>query len=103
MITKYLEKLPGEWRDVSSVFVALGDEQRQRIVLTFEPGERLNVTQIVSASKLSRTAVSHHLKILRQAGVLKSEKIAREIYFWIDKETVTQVMQRVLDYIKNNT
>lgn len=103
MITKYLEKLPTEWRDVSSVFVALGDEQRQRIVLTFEPGERLNVTQIVSASKLSRTAVSHHLKILRQAGVLKSEKIAREIYFWIDKESVAQVMQRVLDYIKNNT
>lgn len=103
MLVRYLESLPKEWQDVSAIFVALGDEQRQRIMLTFEPGERLNVTQIVSASKLSRTAVSHHLKILRQAGVLKSEKIAREVYFWIDKKKVAQVMQRVLDYIKNNT
>jgi DNA-binding transcriptional ArsR family regulator len=103
MLSKYLEKLPAQWQDVSATFVALGDEQRQRIVLTFEPGERLNVTQIVSASKLSRTAVSHHLKILRQAGVLRSEKVAREVYFWIDKEKVVQVMQRVLDYLNNNT
>lgn len=103
MLSKYLDEMPQEWQDVSAIFVALGDEQRQRIVLTFEPGERLNVTQIVSASKLSRTAVSHHLKILRQAGVLKTEKIAREVYFWIDKEKVAQVMQRVLDYVKNNT
>lgn len=41
-----------------------------RILLTFEPGERLNVAQIVSASTLSRTAVSHHLKVLQQCGAL---------------------------------
>lgn len=85
------------------MFVALGDAQRQRILLTFEPGERLNVTHIVAASTLSRTAVSHHLKVLRQAGALKSEKIGKDVYFWIDKEHITQVMQRVLDYVKRNT
>lgn len=103
MITDYIHTLPDEWRDVSSMFVALGDEQRQRILLTFEPGERLNVTQIVAASTLSRTAVSHHLKILRQAGVLQSKKIGKEVYFWINKENITETLQRVLDYVKNNT
>lgn len=103
MLTDYIQTLPEEWRDVSSMFVALGNPQRQRILLMFEPGERLNVTQIASASKLSRTAVSHHLKVLRQAGVLQNEKIGKEVYFWIAKKNTAQVMQRVLDYVKRCT
>ena len=103
MLTDDVRSLPEEWLDVSDLFVALGDPQRQRILLTFAPGGKLNVTQIVSASTLSRTAISHHLKVLRQAGALKSEKVGKEVYYWIDKEKITQVMQRVLDYVKNNT
>ena len=103
MYTDLIQALPDEWQDVSGMFVALGDEQRQRILLTFQPGERLNVTQIVTASTLSRTAVSHHLKILRQAGALQSEKLGKEVYFWVDKENIAATLQRVLDYVKNNT
>ena len=56
------------------MFVALGDAHRQRILLMFEPGERLNVGQIVAASTLSRSAVAHHLRVLREAGVLQERK-----------------------------
>lgn len=103
MKSVYIKNMPSEWRDVSELFVALGDEQRQRILLTFEPGERLNVTQIVSVSRLSRTTVSHHLKVLRQANVLESEKIGKEVYFWINKENISSVLQRVMDYVTNMT
>lgn len=103
MKSDYIKKMSDEWRDVSELFVALGDEQRQRILLTFEPGERLNVTQIVSVSKLSRTTVSHHLKILRQANVLESEKIGKEVYFWINKRDISTVLQRVMDYVTTMT
>ncbi|WP_124552713.1 ArsR/SmtB family transcription factor [Methylophilus methylotrophus] len=99
----YTKTLPSEWLDVSLMFVALGDEQRQRILLTFEPGERLNVTQIASVSKLSRTAVSHHLKLLKQAEVLQSEKIGKEVYFWINKQNIKDILQRVIDYVNQNT
>ncbi|HEY7987192.1 MAG TPA: metalloregulator ArsR/SmtB family transcription factor [Methylophilaceae bacterium] len=103
MLTDLIQKLPDEWRDVSELFVALGDEQRQRILLTFEAGEHLNVTQIVSNSALSRTAVSHHLKVLRQAGALQSEKIGKEVYFWIAKDNIVGLLQRVLDYVQEQT
>lgn len=102
MLLNYMQQLPDEWRDVSELFVALGDEQRQRILLTFEPGERLNVTQIVSASALSRTTVSHHLKVLRQAGALQSEKVGKEVYFWVDKANITGLLQRVLEYVQTS-
>jgi DNA-binding transcriptional ArsR family regulator len=71
----YARAIPAAWRRIARVFVALGDEHRQRILLMFEPGERLNVGQIVAASTLSRSAVSHHLRVLREAGVLKSENV----------------------------
>ena len=103
MLSDMTRVLPAEWRDVSALFVALGDEQRQRILLTFEPEERLNVTQIVAASTLSRTAVSHHLKVLRQAGALHSEKIGKEVYFWVARENIAETLQRVVEYVKNNT
>lgn len=103
MLTSYMQNLPNEWRDVSALFVALGDEQRQRILLMFKPGERLNVSQIVTASTLSRTAVSHHLKVLRQAGALQSEKIGKEVFFWVARENIAGTLQRVLDYINDKT
>jgi DNA-binding transcriptional ArsR family regulator len=102
MNRNYMRAVPREWRGIAKVYTALGDEHRQRILLTFERGERLNVSQIVEVSTLSRTAVSHHLKVLRDAGVLQSEKVGKEVYFWIDKEFVIDAMQTVVDYIRRN-
>lgn len=92
-------KLPAAWRRIASIFVALGDPHRQRILLMFEPGERLNVGQIVAASTLSRSAVSHHLRVLREAGVLRSEKLGKEVYFWPDVETVQAALAAVQEYL----
>ena len=97
----YTKAIPTPWRNFAKVFVALGDEHRQRIMLTFEPGEHLNVGQIVDVSTLSRSAVSHHVKILRDAGVLASEKIGKEVYFWLNKKPIKESLQAVLDYLKS--
>lgn len=102
MKKNYMRALPVEWRTISHVYTALGDEHRQRILLTFEAGERLNVGQIVAVSTLSRSAVSHHLKILRAAGVLNSRKKGKEVYFWINKDFLIEAMQTVVDYIRRN-
>jgi len=95
--------IPADFKNTASIFVALGDEHRQRILLAFEKGEKLNILQIVSTTTLSRTAVTHHLKVLRQSGVLSSEKVGKEVYFWINTAVVTEALQRVLNYIKNET
>src|SRR5437667_12176712 len=101
MNRNYLRAIPREWRTISRAFTALGDEHRQRILLTFERGERLNVGQIVEVSTLSRSAVPHHLKLLKEAGVLESEKIGKEVLFWIDKEFLEQSLGAVLAYIRS--
>jgi len=100
MNRNYLRAIPREWRTISRAFTALGDEHRQRILLTFERGERLNVGQIVEVSTLSRSAVSHHLKLLREAGVLSSAKSGKEVYYWIDKAFLEEALESVLEYIR---
>jgi len=103
MNRNYLRAIPREWRNISRAFTAMGDEHRQRILLTFEKGERLNVGQIVEVSTLSRSAVSHHLKLMRDAGVLQSQKIGKEVYYWVNKEFLEASMHAVLAYIHERT
>ncbi|MCB4360410.1 ArsR/SmtB family transcription factor [Quatrionicoccus australiensis] len=103
MRNDYTRAIPPEWQDMSRIFVALGDEHRQRMLLLFEPGERLNVGQIAEVSTLARSTVSHHLKILHESGVLASEKIGKEVWFWINRDALENTLGNVLDYLKENT
>jgi DNA-binding transcriptional ArsR family regulator len=102
MKSDYSRALPEEWKPLSKVFTALGDEHRQRILLLFEKGERLNVGQIAEVSTLTRSTVSHHLKILREAEVLASEKIGKEVWFWINRPYLESVLGNVLGYVQGN-
>ena len=103
MHRNYLRSVPKEWRAMAKVFIALGDEHRQRILLTFEKGERLTVGQIAEVSTLSRPAVSHHLKILRAAGLLEEEKIGKEVYLSVNKALLAETLADVLNYVKSET
>ena len=102
MKSSYEHALAPEWVSMSKVFSALGDEQRQRILLLFERGERLNISQIVEASPLSRSAISHHLRVLHESGVLRSEKVGKEVFFWIDAAFLKQTLGDVLTYMQEN-
>lgn len=97
----YSRAIPATWQQIAKVFNALGDEHRQRLLLTFEPGERLTAGQLAAVSTLSRPTVSHHLTILRQAGVLQHERKGKEIYFWIDKSFLNQALQNVQTYLQD--
>ena len=95
----YSRALPRAWQRTAQVFTALGDTHRQHIVLMFEADERLSVGQIVGASPLSRSAVAHHLRVLRVAGVLRCRKEGKEVFYWPDPDTVRTALAGVRDYL----
>ncbi|MFZ5580769.1 MAG: ArsR/SmtB family transcription factor [Pseudomonadota bacterium] len=99
MKTDYIDQLPADWAPLASVFTALGDPHRQRILLLFEPGEALNISQIVAAMPLSRTAVVHHLRVLSEAGVLVSERHGKETHYRMDSPVVREALSRVIGYL----
>ena len=46
--------------------------------------------------------MSDHLRILREAGVLQSRKVGKEVYFWNNKAFLVEAMETVVGYIKRN-
>ena len=65
-------KQPGELKDLAASFKLLADETRLRVLrLLIESGE-LNVRTLCEHLKQSQPAVSHHLALLREAGVIKA-------------------------------
>ena len=100
MSRKYQSALPRKWHGLARVFSALGDEQRQRILLMFERDEELTIKAIYEACPLSRTAVSHHVRVLRDAGVLAAEKRGKEVFLRPKPEVVLEAMARLREYIE---
>ena len=72
--------------DVIRLFTGVGDPMRLEIIFLLSEHDRLNVGEIAANFHLSRPAISHHLKVLKDARVLKSEKSAQEVYYWLDGE-----------------
>ena len=99
MNTAILQTLPDAWIDTAKVFTALGDPQRQRLLLLFEPGERLTIRQLVEVSSLSRTAVSHHLRLLRDTGLLLEEKEGKAVYLSVNTARLLDTFTVVTDFV----
>lgn len=102
MSRRYDRRLAKDWTARGRVFVALGDEHRQRMLLMFQRGEELTIKDIADASPLSRTAVAHHVRVLREAGVLIAEKRGRAVHLRPNPQVVSDAMKGVLDYIRGN-
>lgn len=100
MSRKYHTALPKKWQGLARVFSALGDEQRQRILLMFERGEELTIKDVFESCPLSRTAVTHHLRVLREAGVLTAEKRGKEVFLKPQPVAVIEALDRLRDYIE---
>lgn len=66
--------------------MALSDENRQKILKTiFECGKSgIRVGDITLKLKLSRPAVSHHLKILKNANLISMRRVGTKNYYYLD-------------------
>src|SRR5207249_8493600 len=80
--------------DLSRLLVALGDPIRQGIVMALSR-ERLNVGQLAARFPLSRPAMSHHLKVLADAGLLVRERQGRERVYRLDVKRCRSAVDRL--------
>lgn len=89
------EELQALYYECMPLFIALGDEVRLTIIaflngslLTGQNG--LNVNEITERTNLSRPAVSHHLKILKDAGLVNVRKEGTNNYYYLTIADSTQ-------------
>jgi DNA-binding transcriptional ArsR family regulator len=82
-------------------FQILTDKYRQQIVVMLSETDEMNVSAIANRISLSRTAVSHHLKLLRQAGLVTSDKRGKEIFFKLILDKPLQLLKELTFIIEN--
>lgn len=90
------------FENCSPIFIGLGDSQRQKLLLDIsESGEcGTNVSSLASKSNLSRPAVSHHLKVLKDCGLVTSVKKGTQIFYKLKIVGAMQKVQALLDEMK---
>jgi DNA-binding transcriptional ArsR family regulator len=99
MKIEYAHSLPEGWGKFAHFFSALGDPTRQKILLVFEPDEEICVNEIARLFELSRPAISHHLKVLRNAELLLSEKRGKEVYYRVNYPYCAEVLKLVHHFV----
>jgi DNA-binding transcriptional ArsR family regulator len=65
-------------RDAAPLFAALGDETRLQLVMRLAAGGPGSITRLSANSKVSRQAISKHLDVLSDAGLVRSTRRGRE-------------------------
>lgn len=70
--------------DLARVFKALGDPVRLRLLSMIASREgEVCVCEMTPAFELSQPTISHHLKLLRQAGLIDCERRGTWVYYWV--------------------
>ena len=85
--------------DVAELFKIFGDSTRIRILSALSVSE-LCVCDICAVLNMTKSAVSHQLRILRQAKLVKNKRNGKEIYYSLDDDHVSSIMDLALDHIK---
>jgi len=88
------EPLTADWAgDLARMFKALGDPARLRLlslVASHENGEAC-VCDISDSFDLSQPTISHHLKVLRGAGLLDCQRRGTWVYYWVIPAALQQL------------
>jgi DNA-binding transcriptional ArsR family regulator len=85
-------------RDPASVFAALGDETRLRLVSRLSSGGPASISRLTDGSGVTRQAVTKHLRVLAGAGLAQASRRGRETLWRLQPERLDQA-QRSLDLI----
>lgn len=94
---KELAELAAEFESCRKILLALGDENRQHLILEMmKMGQcgGVRVGAVTEKTHLSRPAVSHHIQILKDAGLLQVRKEGTKNYYYFDADS--DVMERLL-------
>ena len=98
-IKREIDSLAKEFESCQKILLALGDKNRQHLILEMIQMEQCNgvrVGTITEKTHLSRPAVSHHIQILKEAGVLKVRKKKNYYYFDADIQAFNQLMHTLV-------
>ena len=85
--------------DLSDFFKVLGDSTRVSILFAID-GEPMCVCDIAALLGMTKSAVSHQLKILRQSALVTYRKMGKNVFYTLADDHVRDIIEKALEHIK---
>ncbi len=85
---------------VADLFKVLADPTRLQLLLAMEQGE-ISVTDLAQLLGMSLSAVSHQLRVLRQAGVVRTRREGKSIRYAVDDHHVTALLEQAVRHAEH--
>ena len=100
LIDRIKQQIPNEEVsfDLAELFKVFGDSTRTRILSVLEISE-LCVNDICDVLSMTKSAVSHQLRILKSAKLVKGRQSGKEVYYSLDDEHVSKIFECALEHI----
>lgn len=99
--SEHMIALQRSFKRCQKILTAIGDETRQQMLFAMFtlPCEGSRVVDIAEQIYLSRPAVSHHMQILKEAGIVRSRKEGKNIYYYLapDSTEIEDLLHLVTD------
>jgi ArsR family transcriptional regulator len=96
-LAKRLDRSQDRVHDLADIFKLLGDPTRLRLLAALTAGERC-VHELCARLRMSQPAVSHQLRILRAARLVKPRRAGREIFYQLDDAHVLVLIEEGLKH-----
>lgn len=103
-VANVLNKLPSTttFENLAKLFKLIGDSTRCRILFALD-NEEMCVCDIANVLKMTKSAVSHQLRLLRQSQIVKTRKSGKEVYYTLDDEHIQKLFEIALEHINHQT
>ena len=85
-------------RSRAPVFSALGDETRLQLVVKLASGQPRSISELTEGSRLTRQAITKHLRVLEGVGMVHSIRTGRESRFEFDPQPIEE-MKEYLNFV----
>ncbi|CAN5117569.1 metalloregulator ArsR/SmtB family transcription factor [soil metagenome] len=93
---------PREIQEASELLKVVGDLTRMRILCTLLPGEELSVGELQRALDMSQSAVSHQLRVLRDANLVRFRRAGKLVYYSLTDQHVHELLLGTLEHIRHD-
>lgn len=98
MSRKSHSRMPARQQAHAPVFAALGDETRLSLVAKLSGGQPRSISQLTAGSKLTRQAITKHLRVLESVEIVHSVRAGRESLFEFHPEPMEEA-KKYLDLV----
>ena len=100
LVKQSVENMPQAQRlaQMTEFFKVIGDDTRLRILASLR-GQELCVSDIANVVDMSKSAVSHQLRVLSAAGLVKGRRKGKNVYYSLDDEHVEEIFSDAMEHV----